>query len=276
MTGGTGTVSRAVSARQAPGDETAPTFTATEIMACAASRLLDDNRSVMVGTGLPVLAALLAQRTHAPGLLIVFEAGSVGSRPRALPISVGDSRTSHQAAAASSMLDVMSACQAGYMDYGFLGGAQVDMYGNLNTTVIGEWERPKVRFPGSGGANDIGSSCFRTIVIMRQDGRKFVEQLDFLTTPGYLDGPGARERAGLPANTGPYAVVTQLAVYDFEEASKRMRVATLHPGVSVEKVQRNSAFKIELPDHVPVTPPPSLREQKLLHEIDPLGIIVGD
>ena len=174
------------------------------------------------------------------------------------------------------MLDVMSACQAGCIDYGFLGGAQIDMYGNLDTTVIGDWERSKVRFPGSGGANEIGSSCFRTIAIMRQDERKFVEHLDFLTTPGYVGGPGARDRAGLPANTGPYAVVTQLAVYDFQEASKRMRLATLHPGVSVEVVQKNSAFDIALPDRVLVTPPPSLKEQQLPCEIDPLGTILAD
>ena len=133
------------------------------------------------------------------------------------PLSVGDSRSFYQAAAASSMLDVMGACQAGYIDYGFLGAAMIDMYGNINTTVIGDWELPKVRLPGSGGANDIGSLCPRTIVIMRQDERKFVERVSFVTTPGYLDGPGARERAGLPADTGPYRVITQLAVYDFDE-----------------------------------------------------------
>jgi acyl CoA:acetate/3-ketoacid CoA transferase beta subunit len=260
---------------RAADDEVVASFTPVELMACAAARLLDDNASVMVGTGLPVVVALLAQQTHAPGLLIMFEAGGIGPRPAALPISVGDSRTFHQAAAASSMLDVMSACQAGYVDYGFLGAAQVDMYGNLNTTVIGDWEQPKVRLPGSGGANDIGSLCFRTIVIMRQDRQKFVERLDFLTTPGYLDGPGARERAGLPARTGPYAVVTQLAVYDFERDSKRLRLASLHPGTSVEEVRAKSAFEIQVPERVIFTPSPTLKEQRLLHEIDPLGIAIG-
>jgi acyl CoA:acetate/3-ketoacid CoA transferase beta subunit len=268
-------VNESVAASQATENEGAPVFTSTEVMACAAARLLADNTSVMVGTGLPVIAALLAQQTHAPGLLIVFEAGAIGPRPAALPISVGDSRTFYKAAAASSMLDVMSACQAGYIDYGFLGAAQIDIHGNLNTTVIGDWDHPKVRLPGSGGANDIGSLCFRTIVMMRQDTRKFVEHLDFLTTPGYLDGPGSRERAGLPANTGPYAVVTQLAVYDFEARTKRLRLKSLHPGTSVEEVQMNSTFEIQVPSQVSHTPPPSLREQRLLHEIDPLGIAIG-
>jgi acyl CoA:acetate/3-ketoacid CoA transferase beta subunit len=266
---------KAVASQQAAEAQAAPAFTPAELMACAAARLLEDDTSVMVGTGLPVIAVLLAQRTHAPGLLIVFEAGGIGPRPAALPISVGDSRTFCQAAAASSMLDVMGACQAGYIDYGFLGGAQIDAYGNLNTTVIGDWTRPKVRLPGSGGANDIGSLCFRTIVIMRQDERKFVERLDFLTTPGYLDGPGARERAGLPTNTGPYAVVTQLATYDFDRETKRLRLATLHPGVTVEDIQRKSAFEILIPDEISSTEPPSVREQRLLHEIDPLGIAVA-
>jgi glutaconate CoA-transferase, subunit B len=244
-------------------------------MACAASRLLEDGKAVMVGTGLPMIAALLAQRRHAPGLLIVFEAGGVGPHPPVLPISVGDSRTFHRAAAASSMLDVMSACQAGYVDYGFLGAAMIDAHGNINTTVIGDWERPTVRLPGSGGANDIGSLCPRTIVIMRQDERKFVEHVDFVTTPGYLDGPGGRERAGLPADTGPYRVITQLAVYDFDEETKRIRLAALHPDVTVDDVQAASGFEILLPPEVPVTDPPTPEELALLHDIDPTGLVLG-
>jgi len=138
-------------------------YTLREYMACAAARLLEDQRSVFVGTGLPIIAAMLANRTHAPGLLIVFEAGGMGPQSPVLPISVGDSRTVYRAVAASSMHDSMSLTQAGYLDYGFLGAAQMDRYGNINTTVIGEWERPKVRLPGSGGANDVGSLCFQTL-----------------------------------------------------------------------------------------------------------------
>ena len=200
--------------------EQATSYTSTELLACAAARLLEDKKSVLVGTGLPMIAALLAQRTHAPNLLIIFEAGGIGPQVPVLPISVGDCRTFHRAVAASSMHDVMSACQAGYVDYGFLGAAMLDAHGNINTTVIGDWERPTTRLPGSGGANDLGSLCHRTIIIMRQDKRRFVDKVDFITTPGYLDGPGARERAGLPEGTGPYRVISQLGIYGFDQADE--------------------------------------------------------
>ena len=246
-----------------------------EFQACVASRMLEDKKSVFVGTGLPMVATMLAQRTHAPGLLIVFEAGGIGPYPPVLPISVGDSRTFYRAVAASSMHDAISAAQHGYLDYGFLGAAQLDLYGNINTTVIGDWQRPRARLPGSGGANDVGSFCHRTIVIMRQDRQRFVERVDFLTTPGYLDGPGARERAGLPAGSGPYRVITQLAVYGFDEHSKKLALVSLHPGVTIDQVRENSAFPILIPDQVPATEPPTAEELRLLREIDPLGISIG-
>ncbi len=246
-----------------------------KLQACAASRLLENHCSVFVGTGLPMIATMLAQRSHAPGILIIFEAGGIGPQPPVLPISVGDSRTFYRAVAASTMHDAMSAAQAGYLDYGFLGAAQIDMYGNINTTVIGNWARPRARLPGSGGANDLGSLCHRTIVIMAQDQRRFVQKLDFLTTPGYLDGPRGRERAGLPANSGPYRVITQLGVYGFDEETKRMQLLSAHPGVTVEEIKENSAFELLIPAQVETTPPPSEAELRLLAEIDPMGISVG-
>ena len=250
-------------------------YNPTELLAYVAAGLLEDNKSVFVGTGLPMIAAMLAQRTHAPNLLIIFEAGGIGPQVPVLPISVGDSRTFYRACAASSMHDVMSAGQAGYVDYGFLGAAQMDPHGNLNTTVIGPHETPKVRLPGSGGANDIGSFCWRTIIVMRQDKRRFVERLDFLTTPGYLDGPGARERAGLPADSGPYRVITQLGLYDFDEESKRMRLLATHPGVTVDDVQANSGFELIIPDQVGTTESPSPQVRRILREIDPTGMVIG-
>ena len=246
----------------------------TEIMACVAASLLEDRKSVFVGTGLPMIAAMLAQRTHAPGLLIIFEAGGIGPQVPVLPISVGDSRTFHRAIAASSMHGVMSACQAGYVDFGFLGGAMIDMYGNINTTIIGNWKLPKVRLPGSGGANDIGSLCPRTIIMMRQDRRRFLERVDFITTPGYLDGSGARERAGLPANTGPYRVITQLGLYGFDEMTKRLKLIATHPGVTIEDIQANSSFEILVPDEVGNTRLPTEEEQRLLRELDPTGMTI--
>ena len=253
----------------------APDYSPTEMMAVIAARTLEDGRSVFVGTGLPMIAAMLAQRTHAPNLLIVFEAGGIGPQVPTLPISVGDSRTFHRAVAASSMHEVMSLSQAGYLDYGFLGAAAIDCYGNINTTVIGDYAAPKARLPGSGGANDVGSFCWQTIVIMRQEERRFAEKIDFLTTPGYLTGPGAREAAGLPAGSGPYRVITQLGVYGFEEVSKRMQLLAVHPGITVEQVQAESEFEILLAPQVGTSVPPTAEERALLHEIDPMGIAVG-
>jgi acyl CoA:acetate/3-ketoacid CoA transferase beta subunit len=247
----------------------------TELMAYAAAREIENKKSIMVGTGLPIIAAMFAQKTHAPDILIIFEAGGIGPLIPALPISVGDSRTFYRAVSAYGMLDVMALAQAGYADYGFLGAAQIDPYGNINTTVIGDHARPRVRLPGSGGANDFGSLCHRTIIIMRQDKNKFKEKVDFVTTPGYLDGPGAREKAGLPLGTGPTRVITQLAVYGFDERTKRLKLRSLHPGVTVEEVQNNSSFEILLPEgEIPATPVPSEEELAILRSLDPARISI--
>src|SRR5271167_3220802 len=221
------------------------TYNAMELMICCAARLLEDGRTVAVGTGVPCAAAMLAQRTTAPNLIICFEAGGVAPQLPTMPISVGDSRTFYRAVMATSMADVMEACQRGMVDYTFLGGAQIDAFGNLNSTMIGtDYARPKVRFPGSGGANDLASLCWRTLVVTNHDRRRFVEKLDFLTTPGYLTGPGAREAAGLPPGTGPFRVITDLAVLGYHENTKRMQVLSLHPGVSRERVQDSTGFPI--------------------------------
>ena len=251
-------------------------YSLSELLACVASRMLEDNKAVFVGTGLPMIATMLAQRTHAPNILIIFEAGGIGPQVPVLPISVGDSRTFYKAVAASSMHDVMSMAQAGYIDYGFLGAAAIDAYGNINTTVIGDWREPKVRLPGSGGANDVGSFCWQTVYIMRnQSQRTFMEQLDFLTTPGWLDGPGGREQVGLPSGCGPYRVITQLGVYGYDQDLKRLVLLSLHPNVSVEEVKANSEFEILIPAQVPVTAPPTKTEQRILQEIDPAGLVLG-
>ncbi len=208
--------------------------------------------------------------------VLAFEAGGLAPDVPRLPISVGSSRTFHKAALAGSLQDVMSFSQNGYVDYGFLGGAAIDCYGNLNTTVVGDWDRPKARLPGSGGANDVGSFCWRTLIIMRQTRSRFVETVPFLTTPGYLTGPNAREEAGLPANTGPYRVISNLAVYDFHPQSLRMRLMTLMPGATVEDVQANSSFEIVIPEgEIPVFDTPTEEEKRILHEIDETGLILG-
>jgi glutaconate CoA-transferase subunit B len=248
-----------------------------EFLAFTGAMMLEDNKSVFVGTGLPIIASMLAQKTTAPGLLIVFEAGGLGAQIPELPISVGESRTYHRGIAATSMHDVMSLAQAGYMDYGFLGAAQMDVYGNINTTVIGEHDLPKVRLPGSGGANDVASFAQRLIIIIaNQTKRTFVEKLDFLTSPGFLDGPGAREKAGLPAGTGPYRVITQLGVYGFDQKTKKLMLISLHPGVSPDEVKDNSSFEIIIPPRIETSPEPPDEHLKILREkIDPAGIVLG-
>jgi glutaconate CoA-transferase subunit B len=250
-------------------------YTTNELLACTAARVLEDKKAVFVGTGLPMIAGLLAQRIHAPKMLIVFEAGGIGPQVPVLPISVGDSRTIYRAIAASSMHEVMSMSQSGYLDFGFLGGAQIDMYGNLNTTVLGPHDNPKVRLPGSGGANDVGSLSHKTILIMRQDKRKFAQKLDFITTPGYLQGGDSRYKAGLPAGSGPFRVISQLAVFDFEPVSKRMRVYSLHPGVDLDTVLESSGFEILVPEKILTTQPPTKDELDMLQKIDPVGMVIA-
>ncbi|MEZ0290497.1 MAG: CoA-transferase [Sulfolobales archaeon] len=249
-------------------------YTNEEMMIVAAARILEDRKTVFVGTGMPMIAALVAQRLYAPNLVIVFEAGGIGPQIPRLPISVGDSLTIHRAIMAASMDYVMSLAQLGLIDYGFLGAAQIDMYGNINTTVIGSWENPRVRLPGSGGANDVGSLCWRTIILMRQDKRRFVEKVDFITTPGYLTGLGARERAGLPRDTGPYRVVTQIGVYGFHPESKRMMLLALYPHTTVRDVVENSSFEIIIPDEIEVLEPPTREEIEVMRELDPAGIVI--
>jgi len=249
-------------------------YSSTELLACVASNILEDKKSVFVGTGLPIIASMLAKRTHAPNLLLFFEAGSIGPEIPVLPISVGDSRTFYMAIAASSMHDSMSMAQAGYIDYGFLGAAQIDIYGNINTTVIGPYEHPKVRLPGSGGANDVGTLSNKTIIIMRQDKNRFVKKLDFITTPGYLNGYDSREKIGLPKNSGPYRVITQLGVYGFDKESKKMKLISIHPGVSKNQIKDNSSFDIIIPKKIMITKPPSLKELKILKDIDPAGMVI--
>jgi len=251
-------------------------YNAMELMICVASRLLENGSTLGVGTGAPCAAAMLAQKTHAPDLLVVFEAGGLAPLLPAMPISVGDSRTFHRGLMATSMNDILDACQRGMVDYTFLGGAQIDAYGNLNSTVIGDYRKPKVRFPGSGGANDFASFCWRMFVMTAHDRRRFVEKLDFLTTPGYLTGPGAREAAGLPKDTGPYKVITNLGVLGFDDGTKRMQVESLHPGVTFDQVQENTGFEMLEAPAVEETEPPGQGELRILREeVDPYGYVIG-
>lgn len=251
-------------------------YTLRELMCVVAARQLQDGKAVAVGTGLPLAAAMLAQQTHAPNLIIFFEAGGIAPQLPTLPISVGDSRTIHKALCTTTLIDIMDNMRRGFIDYAFLGGAQIDKYGNLNSTMIGDnYEQPKVRFPGSGGANDFGSLAWETLIIMDRHGpRRFVDKVDFITTPGYLSGPGSREEEGLSPGTGPSRVITDLCLFDFHPETKIMRLIATHPGITEEDIRKATGFKIEVADNIEITTPPSLEDLRILHEVvDPDGRI---
>ena len=246
------------------------TYSKNELLICVSARLFEDSSTCFIGTGIPMLAAMLAAKTTAPNIVPVFEFGGTGAILEELPRAVGEARTWHKGISALGICDTMETAQRGFIDYGFLGGAQIDPYGNLNSTIIGEHDHPKARLPGSGGGNDVGSLCWQTVAIMQHDTRRFVPKTDFVTTPGYLSGPGAREAAGLPKGTGPSYVVTTLALMDFDPESKRMRLKAIHPSVSVEEVVAATGFELVLPEKVEVTESPSAEELQLLREeIDP-------
>jgi glutaconate CoA-transferase subunit B len=241
-------------------------YNPSELLICTASRLMEDETTAFIGTGIPMLAASLAQRRQAPNLIPIFEFGGTGAILEDLPMAVGEARTFHKALAASGICDIMETATRGFIDYGFLGGAQIDPYGNLNSTVIGHHHPPQVRLPGSGGANDVGSLCWQTIIIIRHSKRSFVEKCDFVTTPGYLTGPGAREEAGLPPGTGPLYVVSTLALMGFDGETKRMKLLKTQPGVTVGDVIAETGFELLIPDEVEKSEPPSVEELRILRE----------
>lgn len=250
-------------------------YSNTELMICVAARLFKDGTTCFIGTGIPMLAAMLASKTTAPNLVPVFEFGGTGAIMEELPLAVGEARTFHKGISALGICDTMETAQRGFIDYGFLGGAQIDPYGNLNSVVIGDHDHPKARLPGSGGGNDVGSHCWQTIAIMQHDARRFIPKVDFLTTPGFLSGPGAREKAGLPRGTGPMAVVSTLALMDYDPDTCWMRLKALHPGVSVEQVKENTGFELIIPAQVGQNDPPSAEELRILREeIDPTGFYI--
>ena len=242
-------------------------YNPNELLICIASRLMEDSATCFIGTGIPMLAASLAQKMHAPNLISMFEFGGIGAQLDKLPLAVGDMRTFNKGLAAAGICEIMEAGQCGFVEYGFLGGAQIDMYGNLNSTIIGDdHDNPKVRLPGSGGGNDVGSTCWRTIIIMQHGKRRFMPKIDFITTPGYLSGPFAREEAGLPPNTGPYRVVTDLCTLAFDEKTKRMKLLALNPGITTNDVVDNTGFELIIPNKIEQNEVPSTEELQILRE----------
>jgi len=249
-------------------------FSTLELMAVCGSKQIKNGEVVFIGTGLPLIAAMLAKKTHAPFAKIVYEAGFIDSNAKDIALSIADSRLGYHAAGAIGLIETLGLMlQGGHVDLGFVGAAQIDEHGNINTTYIGEFEKPIVRLPGSGGGNDIMSSAKRIVVIMTHEKRKMVKKLDYLTSPGFLDGKGARERIGLMGG-GPSLVVTNLCQMDFDPDTKRIRLATVHPGVTVDQVKENSGFDLTIPKKVPQTDLPTYKELELLRTIDPNGIYI--
>lgn len=248
-------------------------YTPSELMVTQAARQLRDGEVVFVGIGLPNMACNLARRQHAPNLLLIYESGAVGAEPDRLPISIGDPALVTNSLSVCSMFDVFSYyLQGGLIDVGFLQGAQIDRFGNLNTTVIGDYNRPSVRLPGSGGACEIAILAKRVLVIAPQTKRSFPEVIDFITSPGFVDGQESRNKLGMPGQ-GPAIVITDLGCYEFNAGE--MVLTSLHPGCTVDQVRERTGWKIQVGSDLEITEPPTLEELRLIREeLDPAHVYI--
>ncbi len=246
-----------------------------ELMACCGAREIRDKDVVIVGTGFPSMSANIAVHTHAPGARMMQESGVFDAHPARPALSVGDPCLNPGAAMIGGLVEVMGMfLQGGWVDVGFLSGSQVDKYGNINTTVIGDYQKPKSRLPGSGGANPIGALAKRILIIAVHNARTFSEKVDFITTPGYLDGPGSREKWGLPPDTGPQVIITNKAVLRFDRESKEAYLESYHPDTSVDEVVKLTPWKLKVADDVHETEPPTAEELRVLREVlDPFRMI---
>jgi len=246
----------------------AANYTSAEMMTIAAARALTNSDICFVGIGLPSAACNLARLTHAPGLTLIYESGTIETKPSVLPLSIGDGELCETALTTVSVPEMFRYwLQGGRITVGFLGGAQIDRFGNLNSTVIGPYGRPKVRLPGSGGATEIATSCGRIFIVMRQNPRTFVKKLDFLTTLGH--GPTGRERRDLGiVAEGPALIVTDLCMMKPDEDSKEMTVVSLHPGVTLDQVRAGTGWDLRAADVVGETEPPSVQELETLRDLN--------
>jgi glutaconate CoA-transferase, subunit B len=240
---------------------------ADEMMTVVAARALTDETVCFVGIGLPSTAANLARLTHAPRTVLLYESGTIGSKPTTLPLSIGDGELAETADAVVPVPEIFAYwLQGERIDVGFLGAAQIDRYGNLNSTVIGDYEKPKVRLPGAGGASEIAAMAGEVIVIMRQSTRSFVERLHFRSSVGYGDGPGDRERLGMPGG-GPKVVITDLGVLRPDPESCELTLSQVHPGVTAEQAREATGWPLRVADDLEQTEPPSERELRALREL---------
>jgi glutaconate CoA-transferase subunit B len=241
------------------------------MMAVAAARRLHDGDVCFVGIGLPSKAANLARATHAPGCVLIYESGTIGAKPLNLPLSIGDGELAETADAVVGVPEIFAYwLQAGRIDVGFLGAAQIDRHGNLNSTVIGDYDRPRVRLPGGGGAPEIAASCKETLVILKQSPRTFVERLDFRTSVGFGDGPGSRQELGLRGR-GVTAVITDLGELEPDPETFELTLARIHPGVTVEQAVAATGWPLRVRDDVEESTPPSERELEALRALRTAG-----
>ncbi|WP_300457098.1 CoA-transferase [Desulfobacula sp.] len=251
-------------------------YTLKEMMTLVAAREIRNNDIVFCGTGISMLAAMAAKNINAPQSVIFFETGAIDSKLEDLPLAVADSRIMYQSSSNAGLLEAFATMQnqiTGAHIVGILGAAQIDIYGNLNSTVIGDYDEPDVRFSGSGGACDVASFVSRTIIFMTQEKRKFKTRLDYLTSPGYLDGPGARKKAGLPGG-GPDKVVTNMGVMAFDDVTCQMYLKGYYPGITPENILENMEFHIDISRASEVLPP-TPEELTLLRETcDPQRLIL--
>jgi glutaconate CoA-transferase subunit B len=240
---------------------------AGEVQTVVAARWLSGVRSVFIGVGRPSTAALLARLVHNPGLVLVYESGTIGAKPEHVPLSIGDGELAQTADAVVSVPEMFNYwIGPGRIDVAFLGAAQVDRYANLNSTVIGEYGRPKTRLPGAGGAPEIAASCGEVIVICPHAKRTLVERLDFVSTVGFGDGPGARERLGFRGR-GPSAVITDLGVLEPDPDTKQLVLTEIHPGVEVDKVRENTGWELQIAPNLQTTPAPTEQELSALRTL---------
>jgi len=241
--------------------------TSEEMMAVAAARRLHDGTVCFVGIGLPSKAANLARATHAPGCVLIYESGTIGAKPLNLPLSIGDGELAETADAVVGVPEIFAYwLQAGRIDVGFLGAAQIDRHGNLNSTVIGDYDHPRVRLPGGGGAPEIAASCKETLVILKQSPRTFVERLDFRTSVGYGDGPGSREQLGMRGR-GVTAVITDLGELEPDPETFELTLARVHPGVTAEEAVAATGWPLRVRVDLGESTPPSERELEALRAL---------
>jgi glutaconate CoA-transferase subunit B len=243
-------------------------FTSDEMMTVAASRALRDGVVCFVGIGLPSTAANLARTTHAPNLVLVYESGTIGAKPSRLPLSIGDAELAETADTVVSVPEIFNYwLQPGRIDVGFLSAAQLDRHANLNSTVIGPYDAPSVRLPGAGGAPEIAGACGEVIIIIRQSRRTFVEKLDFVTSVGYLGGPGDRERLGLRGK-GPTLVITDLGLLKPRRGDLELELTHLHPGVSLEQARQATGWELAVSGELARTEPPKPEELDVLRKLN--------